>query len=119
MTAGRGGRPRKASAPRNAAQAALAIQVEAAEVARDLAQDVAHADPSPSKLRELLIAEVVAHTAWAAYLRAQGNHTYALRYVEHANKLWRQILAADELDLSERLAALQSQLDALEAAAQS
>lgn len=99
------GRPRKAQAPRSADQTRLAAAVTTAETIRDVAEAAYSKKSTVATETALLAAELTVASAWGAYLRAQGNHTHALKYADIAVKqagrlaVLRELAAVDQLDL--------------------
>lgn len=98
------GRPKKPTAPRTEAQAALAEALTVAEAQRDAAAEVYGRESTVAAELALLRSELGVAASWAAYLRAQGAHTHALKYTE-AQTRWagriatlRELLATDQLD---------------------
>lgn len=98
------GRPRNATSPRTEAQVALADAIYDAEEARDAAASARKTDHTIAAQMLELECEYAVSSAWAAYLRAQGNHTWGLKYQDIANKqdtrltALRELIAVDELD---------------------
>lgn len=108
-TAKRGaGRPRNPTAPRNAAQARLAVAVEAAEAERDAAALAYATDPSVAAELRMLRAMFAVAVAWGAYCRAQAIMTHALKYDEVAIKFAARLAALRELEGIDRLTALEA-----------
>jgi len=76
------GRPRKATAPRTEHQADLAAALTVAEARLDAARVAFSKSLLVAAELELYLASVGVSSAWAAYLRAQGDHNHALKYGE-------------------------------------
>lgn len=76
------GRPRKATAPRTEHQAELAKALAVAEARLDAARVAFSKSSLVAAELELYLASVGVSSAWAAYLRAQGDHNHSLRYGE-------------------------------------
>lgn len=102
------GRPRKPGAPRSAAQARLAEVIETAEQARDEAAEKYSGDSSVAAELELLSAELGVASAWAAYMRSEGNHTHAIKYGEDRTKTSGRIAALRELLVRDSLDELEA-----------
>lgn len=100
------GRPRKPQAPRSTDQERLADAVTAAETIRDTAETAYRKKASVATETALLAAELTVASAWGAYLRAQGNHTHALKYADIAVKQAGRIAALRELAAVDQLDAL-------------
>lgn len=100
------GRPPKPTAPRTGDQVRLAEAVTAAESVRDAAEAAYSKKATVATETALLAAELTVSTAWSSYLRAQGNHTHALKYGEAAVKLAGRIAALRELAAVDQLDAL-------------
>lgn len=100
----KGGRPRNPTAPRNDQQKALAATLLSAEERLDKAGAVFGLDKSVAAELELYLARVGVSSAWAGYLRAQGDHSGALKYGEEEARFAtrasnvREYLALDLLD---------------------
>lgn len=100
----RPGRPRNPTAPRNDQQHALAATLLSAEQRLDKAGAVFALDKSVAAELELYLARVGVSSAWAGYLRAQGDHSGALKYGEEEARFAtraanvREYLALDLLD---------------------
>lgn len=98
------GRPRKPRPPRDEKQVGLKAAVDAAEDEHELAFAAYGADTSVAAEIRLYRAQISVASAWAAYLRAQGNHTHALQHTTALTKLagrvvqLREIVAADQLE---------------------
>ena len=73
------GRPRKPTAPRSEAQARLALAVTRAEEALEGASGAYMAARTATNELELRSCELSVASAWAAYLRASGDFTNAVR----------------------------------------
>lgn len=102
------GRPRKPTAPRTNDQVRLAEAVTAAETVRDAAEAAYSKKATVATETDLLAAELTVSTAWSSYLRAQGNHTHALKYGEVAVKLAGRIAALRELVAVDQIDALRA-----------
>lgn len=76
------GRPRKATAPRTEHQAELAAALSVAEARLDAARVAFSRSSLVAAELELYLARVGVASAWAAYLRAQGDHNHSLKYGE-------------------------------------
>ena len=97
------GRPRKPTAPRTEQQAALAEALAATEVRLDAASRAfAETDTVAAEL-EMYLARIGVASAWAGYLRAQGNHTHALKYGEEEARFARAAAGLREVLVFDRL----------------
>lgn len=103
------GRPRKPQAPRGDAQVHLAAVIVAREEERDEAAEAYSTGNTVAAELRLLSAELSVSTAWAAYLRSGGNHTYALKYAEDRTKVANRISALREILLADKLDQLDAQ----------
>lgn len=103
------GRPRKPQAPRSDAQVHLAAVIVAREEERDEAAEAYSAGNTVAAELRLLSTELSVSTAWAAYLRSEGNHTHALKYAEDRTKVANRISALREILLADKLDQLDAQ----------
>lgn len=76
------GRPRKPTAPRTEHQADLAAALAVAEARLDAARVAFSKSSLVATELELYLARVGVASAWASYLRAQGDHNHSLKYGE-------------------------------------
>lgn len=90
------GRPRKPTAPRTDRQALLKDALERAEDECDAASEAYEGDKTVAAELRMMRAEMNMIARWAAYLRAQGIHTHALKYSEQVPKLAGRIVALRE-----------------------
>lgn len=97
------GRPRNATAPRSETQAELADRIDAAEEAHEQAIIARRTDDNIHAQMRELACEYAISSAWAAYLRAQGNHTWAMQYIALAVKQDSRVTAIRELLIGDRL----------------
>lgn len=110
------GRPRKATAPRTEHQADLAQALAVAEARLDKARAAFCKSSLVAAELELYLARVGVASGWAAYLRAQGDHTNSLRYGEEEARFaraaagLREILVFDLLDAKTKAKAATSAL---------
>lgn len=105
------GRPKSPTAPRDAHQVALYHAVEAAELARDEAELVYGATPSVQTELALFSAELRVASGWAAYCRAQGIHTTALKYAGDRTKIAARVAALRELLATDIVEEINAQAD--------
>ncbi len=90
------GRPRKPTAPRTENQEQLASALSTAGAWRDRCAAAYITDATVAAELEMLRAEMLVASSWAAYLQAQGNHTHALKYGDAAAKLASRVTALRE-----------------------
>lgn len=90
------GRPRKATPPRTAYQAQLAVAIDTAETRLDVASAAFAGATTVAAELELYLARVGVASAWAAFLRAQGLHTHALKYGEEEARFARNVATLRE-----------------------
>lgn len=106
----KGGRPKGPKLPNSTAdRARLADRIREAESAREAASAAYATTKNVANETLLLQADLAVCSAWAAYLRAEGNHSQALKYVENATRIagrissLRELMAVDTLEeLKER-----------------
>ena len=114
---GRAGRPKSPQLPNTTKHLSrLADRISEAEEAREnaakdyaLAKSVAHETA-------LLQADLAVSSAWAAYLRATGDHVRALKYLENATRIAGRISALRELQAVDTLEALKGRAEAVDQA---
>jgi len=98
------GRPAKPKPPRSAQQTRLAAAVEKAEDALEVAAAAYQASRSVTNEVVLLSCELSVASAWAAYLRAQGDFMNATRCSGDASKIaanlarLRELVAVDQIE---------------------
>lgn len=101
---GKAGRPKKARLPNEEKdRARLADRIREAELSRDQAAQAYAASKSVSSELALLQADLAMCSAWAAYLRAEGNHIHSLKYLENATRIAGRISALRELQAVDTL----------------
>lgn len=114
---GKAGRPKAPQLPNTTKHLSrLADRISEAEEAREnaakdyaLAKSVAHETA-------LLQADLAVSSAWAAYLRATGDHVRALKYLENSTRIAGRISALRELQAVDTLEALKGRAEAVDQA---
>lgn len=102
------GRPSKPKPPRSAQQARLAAAVEKAEDALEVAAAAYQASRTVTHEVYLLSCELSVASAWAAYLRSQGDFTNATRCSGDASKIAANLARLRELVAVDQIEALKS-----------
>lgn len=97
------GRPRKPRAPRGEHQVALAEAIERAEAERDAAAVEYSTTATVAAEITMLRRELQVASTWAAYLRAGGNMTHALKFGELSVKLAGRLAGLREIEAADRL----------------
>ena len=115
---GKAGRPKKARLPyEEKDRARLADRIREAELSRDQAAQAYAGNKSVSSELGLLQGDLAVASAWAAYLRAEGNHIHALKYTENATRIAGRISSLRELQAVDTLDELRDRAQKEQAAA--